>query len=342
MFRPPLLLVLSGLPGVGKTTLARRVVPSLNCVYLRVDEVEAPLIRSNVDVGGLGYEAVAGLARSNLDLGRDVAVDLVNPLPLTRAMWRDAAARTGAKLVAVECVLADRSEHRRRVVSRSADLEGIAPPTWAQVEAREYVPWDESRDGKRLRLDMADLDAAAASLIEAALAEAAPVGAVAALDAGGLDEKAFSRISSKSGSSKAQNATSVAGVASQLRAREPLCCRKEFVDSAESFDACMAEGFRGIGASGSVYGCDDVRRTALDNLSEETDCMPGQAWEVSDFRVERLGGETYLVTYRLDQTGRVTRRATIWRDDAGQWTALYHQGTMVKAGDEESERGRGA
>ena len=51
MFRPPLLLVLSGLPGVGKTTLARRVVPSLNCVYLRVDEVEAPLIRSNIDVG---------------------------------------------------------------------------------------------------------------------------------------------------------------------------------------------------------------------------------------------------------------------------------------------------
>ncbi len=200
MFRPPLLLVLSGLPGVGKTTLARRVVPSLNCVYLRVDEVEAPLIRSNIDVGGLGYEAVAGLARSNLDLGRNVAVDLVNPLPLTRAMWRDAAARTGAKLVAVECVLADRSEHRRRVVSRSADLEGIAPPTWAQVEAREYVPWDESRDGERLRLDMADLDAAAASLIETALSEAAPVEAAAASDAGGLDEKALSRISFKSGS----------------------------------------------------------------------------------------------------------------------------------------------
>ena len=136
---------------------------------MRVDEVEAPFIRSNVDVGGLGYEAVAGLARSNLDLGRDVAVDLVNPLPLTRAMWRDAAARTGAKLVAVECVLADRKEHRRRVVSRSADLEGVSPPTWAEVEGREYIPWDEERDGERLRLDMADLDVAAASLIETVL-----------------------------------------------------------------------------------------------------------------------------------------------------------------------------
>lgn len=133
MVRAPLLLVLSGLPGVGKTTQARRVVPLLNCVYLRVDEVEAPLIRSNIDVGGLGYEALAGIARSNLELGGNVAVDLVNPLPLTRAMWRDVAARTGAKLFTVECVLADREEHRRRVVSRSADLEGIAPPTWADV-----------------------------------------------------------------------------------------------------------------------------------------------------------------------------------------------------------------
>ena len=108
-----------------------------------------------------------------MELGRNVAVDLVNPLPLTRAMWRDAAAQTGAELVAVECVLPDREEHRRRVVSRSADLEGIVPPTWAEVEAREYIPWDESRDGERLRLDMADLDAAAASLIEAALVKTA-------------------------------------------------------------------------------------------------------------------------------------------------------------------------
>ena len=47
---------------------------------------------------------------------------------------------------------------------------------------------------------MADLDAAAASLIETALSEAAPVEAAAASDAGGLDEKALSRISFKSGS----------------------------------------------------------------------------------------------------------------------------------------------
>lgn len=203
MVRAPLLLVFSGLPGVGKTTLARRVVPLLNCVYLRVDEVEAPLIRSNIDVGGLGYEALAGIARSNLELGGNVAVDLVNPLPLTRAMWRDVAARTGAKLFTVECVLADREEHRRRVVSRSADLEGIAPPTWAEVEAREYIPWDEERDGERLRLDMADLDVAAASLIETALMKSMPVRSATPLeascseDASCSDENAFSPRSEK-------------------------------------------------------------------------------------------------------------------------------------------------
>ena len=45
-----------------------------------------------------------------------------------------------------------------------------------------------------------------------------------------------------------------AAAASQLRAREPLCRGKQFVGSAESFDACATEGSGEAGASGSVYG----------------------------------------------------------------------------------------
>jgi len=79
-----------------------------------------------------------------------------------------------------------------------------------------------------------------------------------------LDEKAFSSTSPKLRPAKVQNKIAAADVASQLRAREPLCRSKEFVDSAESFDACVAEEFLEIGASGSVYGRDDAGRwTAL-------------------------------------------------------------------------------
>lgn len=118
-----------------KMALARHVVPPLSCAYLHVNEVEAPLIRSNVDIGDLGYEAVVGFVQSNLELGRDVAAGLVNSLPLTRVMWYDATAQTGAKLVAAEYILADRNEYRHRVISRNADLEGIVPPAWVEVGA---------------------------------------------------------------------------------------------------------------------------------------------------------------------------------------------------------------
>lgn len=84
--------------------------------------------------------------------------------------------------------------------------------------------------------------------------------AAAPLDSGCSDEKAFSPTSPKLRPAKVQNKIAAADVASQLRAREPLCRGKGLVDSAESFDACVAEEFPEIGASGSVYGRDDAGR----------------------------------------------------------------------------------
>jgi hypothetical protein len=49
----------------------------------------------------------------------------------------------------VEVVCRDEAEHRRRVESRTADLEAHTVPTWPEVEGREYEPWD----GPRLTID---------------------------------------------------------------------------------------------------------------------------------------------------------------------------------------------
>jgi len=54
-------------------------------------------------------------------------------------------------------------------------------------------------------------------------------------------------------------------------------------------------------------------------------------WTCTDFGLRALGSDTYLLTYMLDQAGRVTRRATIWQRTNGQWQILYHQGTIVSA-----------
>lgn len=152
--RRALLVVVCGLPGTGKTTLSKALVQELRAVYLRVDVVETPLARAGIDVGALGYEVVRELSASNLALGGLVVVDLVNPLPVTRRVWVELAAEHGARLVVLECVVPDEVEHRRRVEVRQPDLGGHVVPTWNDVVKRDYVTWDEDRDGCREMVDM--------------------------------------------------------------------------------------------------------------------------------------------------------------------------------------------
>jgi predicted kinase len=82
-----------------------------------------------------------------------VIADCVNPWPLTRSAWRAVAQRAGVRAVEVEVVCSDAGEHRRRVESRVADIEGHELPAWKDVVERDYRPWD----GPRLVVDTARL-----------------------------------------------------------------------------------------------------------------------------------------------------------------------------------------
>lgn len=159
------LIVVAGLPGTGKTTLATALAGHLRAAYLRVDVVETPLVKAGIDVGPLGYEIVRQLAASNLAIGTTTIVDLVNPLPVTREMWPALVAETDADLIVFECVLQEADEHRRRVEGRVPDLPGQIVPTWQDVVGREYVPWDEQRDGARHVIDTSDAARAVAQAL---------------------------------------------------------------------------------------------------------------------------------------------------------------------------------
>ncbi len=142
------LIVFGGLPGVGKTTIAQAIASELPAVYLRIDVIEQALRNSGAlaaDVGPAGYIAAYALAESNLALGANVVADSVNPLQITRAAWRQAAAKTSAEILEIEVICSDPHEHRRRVETRQADIEGLIPPSWAQVTSRFYDPWQTPR-----------------------------------------------------------------------------------------------------------------------------------------------------------------------------------------------------
>lgn len=165
-----MLVVFAGHPGTGKTTVGRRLARQLHAAYLRIDAIETAVVRcglSEVPVGPVGYVVAHELAAANLTLGTSVVVDAVNPVPEARAGWRPLS--RVARLVFLETVVPDLREHRRRVTMRQPDLLGQAVPTWADVEASEYVVWDEQRDGPRHRLETTDTERAVAQALHIVL-----------------------------------------------------------------------------------------------------------------------------------------------------------------------------
>lgn len=168
-----LLVILGGLPGVGKTSLARELACRLSATHLRIDSIETAIARSG-DFGSppvvSGYEVGYAVAADQLALGHSVVADSVNPLAVTRRAWLDAASRTGARAVEVEVVCSEPGAHRARVESRATDLPGLTLPTWAEVVARSYEPWAAD-----LRVDTAYLSVEqAADAVLAAPADLTP------------------------------------------------------------------------------------------------------------------------------------------------------------------------
>lgn len=140
-----MLIVLGGLPGVGKTSIARVLAETLPAVHVRIDSIEQALRNAGVDVHSEGYVVAHSVAADNLRLGQVVIADCVNLWTLTRDAWRAVAAREGAAVLNVEVVCSDVAEHKRRVDSRRPDIDGHSLPTWTQVSAHDYQPWTTER-----------------------------------------------------------------------------------------------------------------------------------------------------------------------------------------------------
>jgi predicted kinase len=140
-----MLIVFAGLPGTGKSSVAREVARKLDAVWLRIDSIEQAIRDSGVlqrSIDDAGYRAAFAVAADNLRLGRIVVTDSVNDWMVTRDAWRDIGVRAGARVVEVEIICSDPEEHRRRIETRTSDVPGLILPDWAAVKERDYHPWN--------------------------------------------------------------------------------------------------------------------------------------------------------------------------------------------------------
>jgi predicted kinase len=130
------LVVMTGLPATGKSTVAHAIAASLSAAYLPVDPifgVIAELPGVDDPLGKGAYAVVRRLAELQLSLGTTTVIDAVNPFESIRSDYEALAERYETECRVVYLAFSSIDAHRARVEHRAAERGSIA---WPEVEAQ--------------------------------------------------------------------------------------------------------------------------------------------------------------------------------------------------------------
>ena len=142
------LIVFSGLPGAGKSTLAEAAGRQLGVPVFAVDWLLGsltPFGGYHLDEAfGIGGELLTTLAFRQLALGQSAILDFPVEDLATRTRWRTLASAAGAEFLVVVCVCSDTELHRARLERRERGIPGWHEGgNWANVERRlaQFPAW---------------------------------------------------------------------------------------------------------------------------------------------------------------------------------------------------------
>ena len=148
------LIIFSGLPGTGKSTIAEAVARKLGVPAFAKDWLEGALLNSNVvtgdardQLGSAGYNLLTLLAERQLMLGQSVILDSVASTESIRRTWKGLREKYKAGWYLIECICSDSIVHRERLKERQRGIPGWHELKWSDVEHVKsyYVPWDDER-----------------------------------------------------------------------------------------------------------------------------------------------------------------------------------------------------
>jgi aminoglycoside phosphotransferase family enzyme/predicted kinase len=165
---PPLLLATTGLPGSGKSFVARALAPRLVAVHLQSDferkrlagvaptERAAPQARAQVyseEMTRRTYAQLFDEARRDLERGRRVLLDATFPTAELRARAADLARELGVPFVLLACSADDAQTHRR-LAARALERNEFSDADAAVYDQakRRYEPPAEIAPERRIDL----------------------------------------------------------------------------------------------------------------------------------------------------------------------------------------------
>lgn len=94
--------------------------------------------------------------------------------------------------------------------------------------------------------------------------------------------------------------------------------------SAQQVDELLDPLFREIGASGQLW----TRADTISALASERSDSEG-AIEATEMAAEPFAVDLVQLIYVSNRQGRRARRSSLWRQSAGVWRLLFHQGTPL-------------
>ncbi|RAN37441.1 AAA family ATPase [Hyphomonas pacifica] len=138
------LIMLSGLPGSGKSTLGRILSERIGACLVRVDVLEQDMRNMcgpDHDVGTKGYAAGYKLASEHLISGHDVIADAVNAVEAARDGWRTIATQARAPIIEIEILCSSLDEVKPRLKTRDTGIKGLRQ---VSLKDRQQRRWDDN------------------------------------------------------------------------------------------------------------------------------------------------------------------------------------------------------